>query len=510
MCGESAGTCSTGTASFITNVSGNVSWICEGVNGGLSADCAVGGGSCAAPNNAGWPLAVSTNAFYVATNGNDGNPGTLAAPFATLQRAQQAMEGSVVKTTYIRAGTYSLAGGGLNLTSADNGETWMTYPDDPIDSAILDGGITGSGQGAGNVGNGVIYINGGSNITIDGLTVQNFQDWGILIQGEPGDDADGNTVENCQVLNGYTDLSSATGGIGFNITYEGSGVGQDRVQNTTIANNYISNIGRNGISGYGTPMVDSYQGDLIENNVILNTVQNSSDEGAIYIWSSNQQPTPGSVTITNNFIRDYGAASYVQDDGSGAFGIYLDNGMNGASIIGNVVGPTTAGADITNDADILNNCDDQPDDRGGGNIVDDNILDMGTSSRQSAFLGCGDTAGETFIQSNIIISNFAGGLNTGNGGVFSDDPDTMVDSNVYWNYGGGAVVTSGQSVGDIDPVIENPQIAGYYYSIATNSPVFSSPVNFMPITGGWGPPGFVIPSSTNISSPATGGACPAN
>src|SRR6478609_8437539 len=42
--------------------------------------------------------------FFVAPNGNDGNPGTLANPFASIQRAQQAVAAG--DTVYVRGGTY--------------------------------------------------------------------------------------------------------------------------------------------------------------------------------------------------------------------------------------------------------------------------------------------------------------------------------------------------------------------------------------------------------------------
>src|SRR5690348_15438 len=90
--------------------------------------------------------------FYVATNGNDHNPGTLSQPFATLARAQEAMQGSSIKTTYIRGGTYKpapIAGSCMNgkgsgssvqlKRGADEGETWSVYPPDGYNSAILDG-----------------------------------------------------------------------------------------------------------------------------------------------------------------------------------------------------------------------------------------------------------------------------------------------------------------------------------------------------------------------------------
>jgi parallel beta-helix repeat protein len=69
---------------------------------------------------------VSTPAvasFYVATNGSDNADGAESAPFATLQRAQLAMQQSSVKVTQINAGTYYLTSP-LTLTALDQGETW--------------------------------------------------------------------------------------------------------------------------------------------------------------------------------------------------------------------------------------------------------------------------------------------------------------------------------------------------------------------------------------------------
>src|ERR1700719_508938 len=60
---------------------------------------------------------ISTSAFcqapdqkyYVATNGNDNNAGTLAAPFQTLEKARQAAmqtKGKAVVAVYFRGGEY--------------------------------------------------------------------------------------------------------------------------------------------------------------------------------------------------------------------------------------------------------------------------------------------------------------------------------------------------------------------------------------------------------------------
>jgi len=76
-------------------------------------------------------LSVSTPvqaqpSYYVAPNGNDSADGSVSSPFATLQRAQLAMQQSSVKVTQINAGTYYLTSP-LTLTSLDQGETWKLY-----------------------------------------------------------------------------------------------------------------------------------------------------------------------------------------------------------------------------------------------------------------------------------------------------------------------------------------------------------------------------------------------
>jgi len=143
------------TAQTVGSVSGSISFASNASNS-PSSQSLTGTGILAAA------------AFYVATNGNDSNPGTLAQPFATLGMAQQAMQASSsIKTTYIRAGTYQPAvaagtsncmngnssGASVELGSADDGETWSVYPPDGYNSAVLEGqstvGTSGSTGGNG-------------------------------------------------------------------------------------------------------------------------------------------------------------------------------------------------------------------------------------------------------------------------------------------------------------------------------------------------------------------------
>ncbi|MBP2232932.1 hypothetical protein J2847_006267 [Azospirillum agricola] len=86
----------------------------------------------------------STQAFFVATNGNDAWSGRLAAPnaegtdgpFATLERAQSAMRATGVRDTYLRGGTYTLDRT-VTLTGADSGVRIMAYPGE---TPVLSGG----------------------------------------------------------------------------------------------------------------------------------------------------------------------------------------------------------------------------------------------------------------------------------------------------------------------------------------------------------------------------------
>jgi len=134
---------------------------------GGSIDGGSGGSSGGSSDAGDGGVPIDPDAFYVATNGDDGNPGTLALPFATLAHAQTAMRASSnSKTTYVRAGTYqppmtgatclygNAAGSAIELLAADQGETWSFYPPDGYGSAILDGQST-TGNSGGTGGNGV-------------------------------------------------------------------------------------------------------------------------------------------------------------------------------------------------------------------------------------------------------------------------------------------------------------------------------------------------------------------
>lgn len=97
-------------------------------------------------------LAVVPVVFYVAPGGDDGGPGTLEAPFATIQRAQDAVRAQGTDcdsrdiTVYLRGGVYYLDAP-LVFTPADGGDEKrvVTYKAYEGETPVLSGGrpVTG-------------------------------------------------------------------------------------------------------------------------------------------------------------------------------------------------------------------------------------------------------------------------------------------------------------------------------------------------------------------------------
>lgn len=115
--------------------------------------------------------------FYVAPSGDDASSGlsatgnALSGPFATLARAQQAVEANPgSNTVYLEGGTYSLTSP-LNLTSTDSNATFAAYNGQ---QATLSGGVRVSGWTAGS--NGVwtapVPLGDVEQLTVNGVAQQ--------------------------------------------------------------------------------------------------------------------------------------------------------------------------------------------------------------------------------------------------------------------------------------------------------------------------------------------------
>ena len=114
-------------------------------------------------------------AYYVAKNGKDTWSGRLAepnadgtdGPFASLERAQAAMRGSAVKTTYVREGTHQMSRT-LELTGADSGVRILGYPGEQV--AISGGQTVGGFVSEGNgVWSAALATAPGFDVTVNGV-----------------------------------------------------------------------------------------------------------------------------------------------------------------------------------------------------------------------------------------------------------------------------------------------------------------------------------------------------
>jgi hypothetical protein len=445
-------------------------------------------------------------AFYVATNGSDGNDGTAPTsggghgPFATLTKCQSAMQGNSTKTCYLRAGIYNLAaiasgcwwGGsgtcGVVLTSSDNGETFATYPPDGCDAAIINGQSTGIGSGLWVLFSGV---NAPNNVTINCLTLENFQFASISLASSSGSSSpNAVTISNNIIQNQYyNDISGPTGG---------SGIQCYNCTNMAISHNAILNTQGRGLSVQGSTAGASISGLTVTGNYVAKTCQGIQDCGAIYGWDY-PSALSTNITITNNFVRDGNPNITGAPNGGAGSGIYLDNCLSHVIVSGNIVTGMEGGSTIQHNGGI--------DDTWSGNILD--LESFGRANAQ--FLQapstnpsyCGLTTAGNAYTGNIIIATGGGGTWSGTGTTGAGTLPT-IKNNDYYAYAGGT--PSSSAVGnnpqpDSNPQNVNPQLSGCY-SIASGSPAFSSPINFAPIVGGWGPPGYTIPPASGRSVPS--------
>jgi hypothetical protein len=443
-------------------------------------------------------------AYYVSPSGTDSNSGAFDSPFASLIKAQAAMRSSDVKTTYVRAGTYSDTS--LTLTTADNGETWSYYPGDGYDTAILDGGAT-----SGDTGENPVTILGGSNITLNGLTIRNFPQWGVGIHGgnsAPSSGypysvatADSISITNNIIQNGYTTAEDG---------WSGGGIwAKGQVTNLTVANNVVANQYGSGIrvgsNGDLESPNDNISGLVVKNNVLLMTDRYPGDNGSIYVEDQNFVST--NMLITSNFIRDYQSDPSIRNSNpiTRDVAIYLDRGASNVTVTANIIANTAyaivGSAEVTSTQAFFIGS-------GHNDTVSGNIIDLGDDgyimNLGYIFYYATDPAMTgNAITGNIFMGNWSGtqesyAFGVGPVGYASSGQSApaapICANNMYYNYGGGSMSTNGNEFNDASPVVgDDPLISGWKYTLAANSSAYDAPVKFPVMVGGWGPPGYVIP-----------------
>jgi hypothetical protein len=111
--------------------------------------------------------------FFVSKKGSDGNPGTIAAPWLTIQHAANSV--SAGATVYVLGGVY---GESINFLSSGTASAPITFRSYPGETAIIDGSdvscCTSNPASSGNETQGLVNIVNQSYIIISGFGIRNF------------------------------------------------------------------------------------------------------------------------------------------------------------------------------------------------------------------------------------------------------------------------------------------------------------------------------------------------
>ncbi len=204
------------------------------------------------------------NSYYVSPTGSDSNPGTIAAPWLTIQHAASTVAAG--STVYVAAGTYVES---INVTVSGTASAPITFIGEA--GAIVSGsGLTPSTsqtQGLWNIGSATPAGIDVSYVTIQGFTIENY------------------TTSNANACPAGIWISGASNGI-------------------QILNNTITNITTTsekdgnafGISAYGTE-TSAINGLVISGNTVYGLKTGNSE-------TVNVDGNVTNFTITNNIIHD--------------------------------------------------------------------------------------------------------------------------------------------------------------------------------------------------------------
>lgn len=129
-----------------------------------------------------WKMTHAATTYYVAPNGNDGSPGTLAQPWATIQHAANSVQAG--DTVLVRGGVYAER---VTLSvSGNSADGFITFQNYPNELPILDG----TNLTVPDAYNGLFFLENISYVRIEGFELRNYrstQNWrtavGIHVRG---------------------------------------------------------------------------------------------------------------------------------------------------------------------------------------------------------------------------------------------------------------------------------------------------------------------------------------
>jgi len=226
---------------------------------------------------------VLATTYYVATDGNDSNPGSEAQPWETIQKAANTMQAG--DAVYIKEGTYVEQVRPKNSGSKAN---WITYQAYPGDKVIIKSPNNGTGN------NYCIILTKSyplkylhfKNLTLRGLG-QRVTQACFLATGDIGGE-----VKSHIILEGLTITNAAEG------IYFVSGVTDSEIKDCNIYDN-----------GEGIYFLKAVRNTLISGNHVSYCYaepNRSSGDGIVMTGNSSQIPDSNmcsNITITNNLVH---------------------------------------------------------------------------------------------------------------------------------------------------------------------------------------------------------------
>lgn len=305
------------------------------------------------------PFALQATTYYVATTGNDGNPGTQASPFQHVSKGvAQAVAGDVV---VVADGTYDNEGAVepnnvVNLKNSGTASQPITIMAEHRGAAILDGGLTSTSSCNGaysyfNLGNAAYIVIQGFQIqhTCDDAIHDNDSAHNIVIrQNEmhhianiPITDTIGRVATGCPttahdiVIDGNTIHNIGRSNTGFtNSLDHGLYVS---CSNLTISNNVFYNQ----VDGWDIQLANGANNVLVVYNTFAS--HNPGQNGQIMVWNAHSGLTirdnifynPPGEAVTN-YTPSVSNCSIDTNLISGTAGVYTASGCSTSGNLMNV------------------------------------------------------------------------------------------------------------------------------------------------------------------------------
>lgn len=249
-------------------------------------------------------IVSAAGTYYVATNGNDANPGTLSQPWHTIQKAANTVTAG--DTVYIRAGTYNEKVTMNNLQGTSG--SWITFMPYNNEKVIV------SGQGIPGNYDGVFLLKDGCKfIRISGLEIKNASYAGIFLLGGEITDIhiDHCIIHDCQESGIYAYSGNYGTKYVRRIEFDYNDVHDVHLaHNNQEAISFSGvlgfNIHHNNLTRYGKEGIDLKSGSrdgFVHHNTIDNTSTGTSTEHLkMCIYVDGMTRTDKNIYIYNNFL----------------------------------------------------------------------------------------------------------------------------------------------------------------------------------------------------------------